>query len=117
MNNIIKYSRYTFISFFLIIFFIPTFFIPILYSDFENNNSILNSYINFNGKYFWPIPGYTSITSYFGKRVSPTAGASNFHKGIDIGAPEGTNLYAISDGKITFLNFLGRWRLYLNFRM
>lgn len=113
MNNIFKYSKYTFISFFLIIFFVPTFFIPILYSNYENNNYIPN----FDGEYFWPIPGYTKITSSFGKRVSPTAGASNFHKGIDIGAPEGTNLYAISPGKITFLNFLGRWWIYINFRM
>ncbi len=51
--------------------------------------------------------GYTKITSYFGKRVSPTAGASSFHKGIDIGAPQGTNLYAITDGIITFAAFLG----------
>lgn len=34
-------------------------------------------------------------------------GASSFHKGIDIGAPEGTSLYAICDGKITFADFLG----------
>lgn len=34
-------------------------------------------------------------------------GASTFHKGIDIGAPEGTKLYAICDGEITFTDFLG----------
>lgn len=34
-------------------------------------------------------------------------GASSFHKGIDIGAPEGTKLYAICDGEITFVDFLG----------
>ena len=34
-------------------------------------------------------------------------GASSFHKGIDIGAPEGTNLYAVCDGIITFVGFLG----------
>ena len=51
--------------------------------------------------------GYSTITSYFGKRVSPTAGASNFHKGIDIGAPEGTVLIAAIDGIITYTGFLG----------
>lgn len=55
----------------------------------------------------WPIPGYTTITSYFGKRTSPTAGASSFHKGLDIGAPEGTALIAVIDGKITYIGFLG----------
>ena len=27
----------------------------------------------------WPIPGYTKVTSPFGKRDSPTAGASSYH--------------------------------------
>jgi len=34
-------------------------------------------------------------------------GASSFHKGMDIGAPEGTKLYAVCDGEITFVDFLG----------
>ena len=55
----------------------------------------------------WPIPGYTTITSYFGKRTSPTAGASSYHKGVDIGAPEGTILIASIDGEITYTGFLG----------
>ena len=29
--------------------------------------------------FVWPIPGYTRISSYFGKRVSPTSGASSSH--------------------------------------
>ena len=56
---------------------------------------------------FGQFHGYTRITSFYGKRVSPTAGASNFHKGIDIGAPEGTILIAAIDGEITYLGFLG----------
>lgn len=51
--------------------------------------------------------GYTRITSYFGKRESPTAGASSYHKGIDVAAPEGSELIAVVDGKITFASFLG----------
>ncbi len=47
------------------------------------------------------------ITSPFGKRNSPTKGASSFHKGIDVGAPEGTKLYAVCNGVITFASFLG----------
>lgn len=55
----------------------------------------------------WPIPGYTRISSGFGKRVAPTSGASSYHKGLDIPAPEGTALVAIQNGKITFTGFLG----------
>ena len=55
----------------------------------------------------WPAPGITQINSYFGKRQAPTNGASTFHKGIDIGAPEGYEFVAVTDGIITFVGFLG----------
>ncbi len=55
----------------------------------------------------WPTPGYTKINSYFGKRTSPTAGASSYHKGIDIGAPQGSQFIAVIDGQITYVGFLG----------
>lgn len=51
--------------------------------------------------------GYTTLTSPFGKRISPTVGSSSFHKGIDVGAPEGSKLYATCDGEIIFAGFLG----------
>ena len=51
--------------------------------------------------------GYTTINSYFGNRNSPTAGASTYHKGIDIGAPQGSSFIAICKGKITYTGFLG----------
>lgn len=60
-----------------------------------------------NSNYAWPIPGYTSISSKFGKRTAPTTGASTYHKGVDIPAPEGTSLIACCDGEITFIGFLG----------
>lgn len=34
-------------------------------------------------------------------------GASTFHKGIDIGAPEDFEFVAVTDGIITFVGFLG----------
>ncbi|MCI9177701.1 MAG: M23 family metallopeptidase [Clostridia bacterium] len=51
--------------------------------------------------------GYTTINSYFGKRTSPTAGATTYHKGIDIGAPKDSICIAVCDGEITFTGFLG----------
>ena len=60
-----------------------------------------------DGDYIWPIPGYTAISSPFGKRTAPTSGASTYHKGTDIPAPEGTKLIATCDGEITFIGFLG----------
>ena len=84
------------------IFFIPNFYCQELLEKYESLEITISS-----SGFAWPIPGYTRITSPYGKRVSPTAGASNFHKGIDIGAPEGTILIAAMDGKITYLGFLG----------
>lgn len=40
------------------------------------------------------------VTSYFGPRVKPIAGASTWHKGVDIGAPVGTPIYAIASGEV-----------------
>ena len=110
MNGVIFISK-TFLSFFIIliilIVFISVFFTPILFgnsSGATSNGEILD--FNPNG-FVWPTPGYTRINSYFGKRNAPTAGASTFHKGIDIGAPEGSYFIAVCDGEITFANFLG----------
>lgn len=95
---------------FVIIFsiLISIFFIPIIQNNPIFPNTFDNTIIDFNPNGFvWPIPGYTSISSPFGKRKAPTGGASSFHYGIDIPAPEGTKLIAISDGEITFRSFLG----------
>ena len=53
-----------------------------------------------NGCFYWPTDG-TTITSRFGLRNAPTEGASTNHGAIDIGVPEGTNVYATSSGKVT----------------
>lgn len=41
------------------------------------------------------------------KETHQLLGASTFHKGIDIGAPEGFEFIAVTDGTITFVGFLG----------
>ena len=89
--------------------FISVFFIPIIQGgNFNLSSSQNKEIIDFNPDGFvWPIPGYTSISSNFGKRIVPTSGASSFHYGVDIPAPEGTKLIAIADGEITFCSFLG----------
>lgn len=83
--------------------FIPTMSADTELKPVEKGEKIFYGNLNFA----WPIPGYTSISSPFGKRVAPTSGASTFHKGTDIPAPEGTTLIATCDGEITFIGFLG----------
>lgn len=95
----------------LIIIFTITiciFSIPFIYSSntySSNSNDFI--FIDTSSEYIWPIPGYTRISSYFGKRSAPTQGAATYHTGIDIPAPEGTSLFAVCDGEITFTGFLG----------
>jgi murein DD-endopeptidase MepM/ murein hydrolase activator NlpD len=52
------------------------------------------------GIFTWPVPGYTSITSYFGTRTSPTAGASSNHKGLDIACDTGATVVAAAAGTV-----------------
>lgn len=89
-------------------FFVIVFFVPIFSSKNFSYSNQSNEILDFNPNGFvWPLPGYTKISSYFGKRNSPTAGASSSHAGIDIPAPQGTKFIAIHDGEITFREFLG----------
>ncbi len=109
MISIFKHFKYFYIFLFGLTFFIIIFFIPIIYSDnfsYSSSDDAKISDYNPNG-FVWPIPGYTRISSYFGKRVSPTTGASSSHSGIDIPAPQGSKFIAVADGEITFREFLG----------
>lgn len=84
-------------------------FIPTISEKYTLEISGSNSYTQIiSGNEFpWPTPGYTTITSPFGKRNAPTSGASTFHSGVDIGAPAGTNIIAVCSGTVTFLDFSG----------
>ncbi len=47
----------------------------------------------------WLVPcSYTSITSPFGNRKSPTAGASSYHQGVDLDTGTGDPVYATRAG-------------------
>ena len=54
----------------------------------------------------WPASG--PITSPFGYRADPYgSGASDFHPGIDIGAPYGSTITAAADGTVIFAGWYG----------
>lgn len=56
---------------------------------------------NFNSTLRWPLPSNcTYISSYFGYRDQPVAGASTYHRAIDIGVSIGTPVYAAGDGYV-----------------
>ena len=48
---------------------------------------------------------YTMVSSPFGYRDAPTAGASTYHQGIDLAGPQGTPIYAARGGTVTTATF------------
>lgn len=82
------------------------------YDDYERlwdnrNRMKLSSYkgrykdrLKSTGAFIWPTQG--TITSHFGYRDAPTAGASSNHPAIDIGAAEGTDVVAADGGTVIY---------------
>lgn len=117
MNNTFLSLLRVFISFFIIIVFVSIITIFSLNNNpnslaFENNNINSNqiysdnlNIVTSNYGFIWPIKNKSYISSNFGKRKSPTFGASSFHYGIDIPSNEGTPLYAIYDGIVIFASW------------
>lgn len=66
----------------------------------DNHQKTTNqSYVG--GEFLWPLPSkYSKVSSGFGWRVHPVTGKDQFHLGIDIPAPYGTDIYAVNDGTV-----------------
>ena len=71
-------------------------------SNGSGGNSGGNSGGSSGGSGGWLVPcSYTSITSPFGNRVSPTSGASTYHQGVDLDTGTGARVYASRAGVVT----------------
>lgn len=74
-----------------------------------NNSSGTNSGTNSGSAVTgtsWIVPcSYTKLTSPFGNREQPTAGASTYHQGVDLAAPMNTPVYASRGGQVTTATF------------
>ncbi|MCQ2401188.1 MAG: peptidoglycan DD-metalloendopeptidase family protein [Lachnospiraceae bacterium] len=58
-----------------------------------------------NISFMWPVPSSGRVTSYFGSREAPVAGASTSHKGIDIGAGSGSDIKAAAGGSVVIATY------------
>lgn len=52
------------------------------------------------GKFAWPAPGYSTVTSPYGYRLHPTLKVYKGHTGMDIGAPYGATVVAAEAGTV-----------------
>lgn len=67
----------------------------------DDNKNDVPSYSG--GGFVWPTPGYYTITSDYGNRNNPFDTSSpEFHKGIDIGAPNGATIVSAADGIVAW---------------
>ena len=70
--------------------------------DGSNNNDGDNSSSSTPSSAVWLVPcSYRLLTSPYGYRDAPTAGASTYHQGVDLAGPEGTPIYASRAGVVT----------------
>ena len=115
-------SPYELIKKYIIVFSVCSILICIFFIPFLSNGNLKNSEKNStsqtpsqqpiykvitSSEMCWPLPGYTRISSPFGYRNSPTAGATSFHGGIDLPAPAGTYIVSAISGKVTRTGFMG----------
>ena len=68
----------------------------VLYAAYQQTNGALQ-------QFYTPLDTdwYSLIKSYYGYRKNPITGDNQFHRGIDIAVPEGTEVYAGHDGTVT----------------
>jgi murein DD-endopeptidase MepM/ murein hydrolase activator NlpD len=67
----------------------------------SGGSSLADAFTYSGGKFGWPLAIKAPMTSDFGARIDPITGkAGAMHTGIDLGAPEGTDVLAAENGVV-----------------
>ena len=66
------------------------------------------------GKYVWPCPSYSRISSGYGNRVHPLYGTVKFHDGVDLASASGTPILAFAPGTVTVSGLNGGYGNYIS---
>lgn len=53
-----------------------------------------------SGKFQWPFPGYSRVSSEYGYRTHPITGKKKFHSGIDLAGSSGKSIVAAEAGTV-----------------
>jgi murein DD-endopeptidase MepM/ murein hydrolase activator NlpD len=95
-------------SFIILAVFLVGFFVLPLVSNYSNATQNEKNTDNNKITFIVPIKEGT-ISSFFGWRESPFEEKKEFHKGIDIAAPQGTPVFASASGVITIVGWGGEY--------
>lgn len=71
----------------------------------QNAGNTVYDASSYSGRFMWPATQGTYISSGYGPRTSPTAGASSNHKGIDIPCPTGSDIVAAEGGTVVISQY------------
>lgn len=74
-------------------------------TEIDRQNAVGSGNSGGDGTLRWPLDVAGRISSGFGKRSRPTAGASTYHKGIDIAVSHGTPIVAAGAGKVVTASY------------
>ncbi|RXT04016.1 murein hydrolase activator EnvC [Ammoniphilus sp. CFH 90114] len=75
-------------------------------SALSQKNKLLQQKKYTGGRFAWPVPDSSRITSQFGLRKDPFTGKTAGHNGLDIGAPQGTTIVAAADGVVLISGYV-----------
>lgn len=81
-------------------------------SQIDNDSDEVKIFVSTDSEYLVPVVGYT-VTSEYGRRSSPTAGASSNHMGIDLACAYGIPVMAAKDGTVVFAGYGGSGGYYV----
>ena len=66
----------------------------------SSQNTVSTNTVYTGGQFTWPLPGRSRISSGYGYRSKPIGSGQEFHTGIDIPGPLGTDVVAAADGVV-----------------
>ncbi len=77
----------------------------------KGSSSSSSSYTG--GEMAWPAPSYTRISQYYGWRIHPITGRSNFHGAVDLAAPGGSPIVAANPGTVIIATYNSSYGYYV----
>lgn len=79
----------------------------------KDKNNGTSSGVAGSGKFSWPVPSCTYITSGYGNRVHPIFHTTKWHAGLDIGASSGATIQAADAGTVAVATYSSSYGNYV----